>query len=193
MLQKYKTLIFFGLFLLMVILLVLKFRQEAVPYNKVNLSHHNIIHNKTEYTFLDTTLSVTLDFAKVQGVTIIVRDLTPEIREEFSNSNSGVELQAALVGKGSQYILYVYRLNRINSLVTIAHEVIHLMQYRSGRIQLIDPTQISWEGDTISMDRIYNIPYSERPWEKEAFDGETALSEKVERVLYGNNYILYLY
>ena len=61
------------------------------------------------------------------------------------------------------------------------------MQYRSARLTVLPPDRVIWEDDTLTSDDIYNIPYVDRPWEREAFDGEDGLSDKMEQILYGKN------
>ena len=173
--------------LIMVVLLIWKAIQEQVPYNVVSLSGDNYITNQTEYNFADTTLAVALDIAEVKGVSVIMKELTAELREKFRQENTGVELNAAIFGVGNQYILYVSKLTRRESLKVMAHEVIHLMQYRSKRLQVLPPKTIVWESDTITTDKLYDIPYGQRPWEREAFDGEDGLTDKMEEILYGKN------
>lgn len=170
--------------LIMLILFIGKYLQTETPYNRIELSTNNIIKNESQFSFVDTTLSVALDVAEVRGVYVLVRDLTSDIRQRFSEQNQGVDLQATIIGRGNQYILYVYKLDRIDALKTISHEVIHLMQYHSGRLQIISPTQIIWQNDTLSDTDLYNIRYISRPWEIEAFDNEATLQKKIEKILY---------
>lgn len=172
---------------IMMVLLIWKYLEEQETYNRVPLSNNNYITNHTEFSFLDTTLSVTLDAAEISGVSVIIKNLSPDVRSQFEETTGGVHLQAAIIGRGNQYIIYVYNINRMNAIRTISHETIHLMQYRSDRIQILSDSKVLWEGDTLTKETIYNIPYQFRPWEKEAFDGEGGLSEKVETILYGKN------
>jgi len=173
--------------LIMVVLLIWKSYQEQIPYNVIPKYTENQIYNQTDFKYADTVLSLALHLAEVRGVSVVIKELTPEIREKFKEQNTGVELHAAIIGGGSQYILYVYQLTRRDALKVMAHEVIHLMQYNSGRLQLLPPDNIVWESDTLKTYNLYNIPYAERPWEREAFDGEDGLTDKMEEILYGKN------
>jgi hypothetical protein len=175
------------LLLIVVGLLIWKAFQEQIPYNIVSLSGDNYITNQTEYHFADTALAVALDIAEVKGVSVIIRELTSDLREKFREDNTVVELNAAIFGGGNQYLLYVSKLTRRESLKVMAHEVIHLMQYRSKRLQVLPPKTIIWESDTITSDRLYDIPYGQRPWEREAFDGEDGLASQMDEILYGKN------
>lgn len=175
------------LLVFIVILFVTKYYQTQTPYNKVQLSGNNIIRNESQFSFIDTTLSVGLDVVNVGGTYILVRDLTSDIRASFSEHNPGVELQATIIGRGNQYILYVYKLDRVNAIQTIAHELIHLTQYHSGRLQIVSPTRIVWERDTLTTEQLYNIQYTQRPWEIEAFGAEGAIASNINKILYGKN------
>lgn len=54
----------------------------------------------------------------------------------------------------------------------LAHEMIHLQQYVSGRLQMSVMTGAAiWEGESFPA----SVPYEERPWEREAFKQERDL------------------
>lgn len=180
-----KILALIGIALL--ILMLWKSFYANEPYNIVQIRNVNNITNQTNLEFIDTTLAVGLDIAGISGVNVIIKELTPQVRHNFQKNNVNVELYAAIIGTRSQFILYVRDMNRTDAIGTIAHEVIHLMQYHSGRLVIFPPKEIIWEGDTLTPDDIYNIPYSNRPWEREAFDGEDGLSDKMYEILYGKN------
>ena len=59
--------------------------------------------------------------------------------------------------------------------ITAAHEMVHVQQYLSGRMQQIDGNTIRYEG----VDYDVNMEYSERPWEIEAHKLEESLKGKV--------------
>jgi hypothetical protein len=47
---------------------------------------------------------------------------------------------------------------------TMVHELIHVMQIYSGRLQILQG-EVKWEGKTWSL----STPYQQRPWEQEAY------------------------
>lgn len=173
--------------IILIIVMIWKSFYANEPYNTIDISRENHITNQTGLAFIDTTLAVGLDIAGVRGVSVIIKELTPQVRHNFQKNNVNVELYAAIIGTRSQFILYVRDMNRLDAITTIAHEVIHLIQYRTGRLEILPPKEIRWVGDTLTSEDIYNIPYADRPWEREAFDGEDGLADKMEEILYGKN------
>jgi hypothetical protein len=172
---------------IMLILVFWKWFEDNRTYNKISLQTNNLIHNQSPFEYADTVLSVALQIAKVDGVSVIIKELTPDIRNRFEEENAGIELNAAVIGRGSQYIVYVHGLTHRDALIVMAHETIHIIQYRSGRLQILSPKSILWETDTLTSHNVQNMPYVDRPWEREAFDGESGLASKMEQILYGKN------
>ena len=68
-------------------------------------------------------------------------------------------------------IFIAKRLSVENVVRTLFHELVHVKQYESGRL---DHNKL-WEG------KLYDCNYYEYPWEVEAFD----LEEKMMNVFYG--------
>lgn len=173
--------------IILLILFLWKAFSTEEPYNKVVLLHANNILNETGMTYIDTTVSVGLNAAGVVGANVIIKELTPEVMGKFNQDQLGVELYGAIVGSRYNFILYIRDVSRFEAVKIVAHEIIHLMQYRSARLMVLPPDRVIWEDDTLTSDDIYNIPYVDRPWEREAFDGEDGLSDKMEQILYGKN------
>lgn len=60
-------------------------------------------------------------------------------------------------------------------LRTVSHEMVHVKQFQSGRLQSFNTTSmVLYEGSFYSQ----KTPYSKRPWEKEAFEKEAYLCDK---------------
>jgi len=65
-------------------------------------------------------------------------------------------------------------------LRTLAHEFVHVRQYATG--QLAGFPILKWNN------KIYDVPYDQKPWEKEAFKLEKKLSKALSRRLYTDTY-----
>ncbi|KKM97143.1 hypothetical protein LCGC14_1171120 [marine sediment metagenome] len=63
----------------------------------------------------------------------------------------------------------------LSKIVTLAHELVHVSQYVTGRLTLADGC-VTWEGSYLGSIRL--IPYLTRPWEVEAFGNETKLAKQ---------------
>lgn len=60
----------------------------------------------------------------------------------------------------------------------LAHEMVHLLQYATGRLWLnVNTGAAMWDGKIYSA----SIPYEERPWEKEAFKAQRKLEKAWKR------------
>ena len=160
--------------ILLVVGLYLLNRNSNKPYNKVVLSKENHITNLTNTVYLDTIVSVGLSKLKQSNVFVLILPLTQKQIDLFSENG---ELRAQIVGKGSNYIIFVSDLTRSESITVISHELIHLSQYRSGRL-ILTTNGVVWEDKLIG-----NLSYDKRPWELEAFANQRSLSDKIEKVL----------
>lgn len=184
MLQGSTTLKIMAVVLLILLILIFWDSYNSnIPYNTVSIDSDNNIVNKTEQRYLDTALLVALNEAQISGVTVVIEELTSTIREQFRQFGD-IHLSAAVVGNGKQFILFVDRFSHKGALTPISHEVIHIMQYHSGRLKSVPDYGVVWEKDTISYDVLRATDYRERPWEMEAFEGEDGLKEKIQKVLY---------
>ena len=67
----------------------------------------------------------------------------------------------------------------------IAHELIHAEQYLSGRLISNTPCTTIFDGvEYISFGTAMSYEsYVNQPWEKEAYEGQKALAEKIKRLL----------
>lgn len=171
-----------GLTLFVVGMLIWRLTTFDNYYNPVPLSGNNTIINNTKYSYVDTVLSVGLDKMDIDSVTIIVNEVTDEMRRSFYEQNS-VELGASIIGNRSQFILYVTPSERRSIIRILSHELIHLGQYHSGRL-VLTRTGLIWENQPISVGTMLDIPYGQREWEKEAFDNEPILGKYIDSVLY---------
>lgn len=174
-----------GILVVLIFLFIYDWYKTNEPYQSEPLQKTNFIINNTNQKYLDTTLMVALNAATIHGKTIMIEDMTPELVAKFRD-NGGVHLSAAVIGdpEGKQFILFVDKFTHRSAIRVISHEVVHIMQYSSGRLKVIPNLGIIWEKDTISFDLLYNINYRDRPWEMEAFDNESELASRVEKLLY---------
>jgi len=79
---------------------------------------------------------------------------------------------------------FIIRIRKTMSLVmqlrTLAHEFVHVRQYATG--QLAGFPVLKWNN------KIYDVPYDQKPWEKEAFKLEKKLSKALSRWIDGDTY-----
>ena len=92
-----------------------------------------------------------------------------------------MDLTASIIGANDQYLIYINDVDRTTAMKSLAHELIHLKQYDSGRLRVIGSGVVIWEGNEVN---VLDIPYNDRPWEKEAFQGQNELEIKIKNILY---------
>ncbi len=83
--------------------------------------------------------------------------------------------QTALAGA---YNLIIRRRSDVSLKEILAHEMAHLSQYVSGRLQMdVLSGRCWWEGKEYGND----VPYNERPWEQEAFKVQERLLKEFRK------------
>jgi hypothetical protein len=152
--------------------------QKERTFERVILSHNNIITNKTSKLYLDTLVSEGLDVLGLKGEYVMIKDMNPSLKGSLGPDT---ELRAFIIGERNQYIIYVDDLNREESLTILSHELIHLQQYSSGRLIRMEDHFMMFDGNVYNVNE---IPYKKRPWEIEAFKNETDLKIKLEELLF---------
>ena len=69
----------------------------------------------------------------------------------------------------------------VHAAEIIAHELIHCLQYQTGRLKDLGPAQFEWEDETIIYHSQLNPDaYFDLPWEKEAYDKQAFWATKME-------------
>jgi predicted metallopeptidase len=146
----------------------------------IELSENNTITNFSSHKYVDTVVSVGLDLLNIKDNYVTIRDVPEQIVESFKQQND-MDLGASIIGAKDQYIIYINKMSRTTSTKIISHELIHLEQYDSGRLRVIGNGVVIWEGKEIN---VLDIPYNDRPWEREAFKRQDDLEKKLLEKLY---------
>jgi predicted metallopeptidase len=147
------------------------------PYE---LSDNNTVTNFSKHKYVDTVVSIGLDVLNIKNNYVTIRDVPEQIIESFKKQND-MDLGASIIGANDQYIIYINELSRTTSTKIMAHELIHLEQYDSGRLRVIGSGVVIWEGKEMN---VLDMSYNERPWEKEAFRRQDDLEKKLLEKLY---------
>ena len=158
-----------------IILLVTRKEPTFKTYTAINKNYiQNFVQSKT---YLDTIVVVGLDKLGISGYSVHIRPQQGSIKidDEYST-------EAFILGNEYQSVIYTKEsLSRITAIKILSHELIHLQQYRSGKIKRIGPKGVEWDG--ILIDDITSIPYNEREWEIEAFDKGRELEKEIRNEL----------
>lgn len=168
-----------GIVLLVLLLAFVIFKiatYKDKPFKQVSISSTNIVVNTTNKAYLDTIVIVGLNELKVSGITIHIAELNNVIKKKLND----LDYQAILVNDNDFYVLYVGDYTRGYYIPIIAHELIHLKQYKEKKLSLKNNIFYWYDKEYPTT----GILYTDRPWEAEAFTGQLDLSTKIRKVLY---------
>lgn len=156
-------------------------RKAEQPFKQVELPDTaNFINNRTDNKYIDTVMLLAANKLGIDGAIISVFPMSDVSRINFERDN-GISLKAFIIGSGYQYAVYTEDLTRLEAITVFSHEMIHLKQYNSNRLIVLENGIVKWDG---VMMEVNSIPYNDRPWEKEAFENETKLANDLKKILY---------
>lgn len=169
-----KKIILILIFLLAIFFIIYKIATDKpTEFNNVELSENNLVSNRTEISYYDTIASVALDLMNINCVTVIFKNL-----DKSEIENSDVEILAHIVGKGTQYVIYINKLNKERAIEVISHEIIHLEQIKNKKLIKCNGYSI-WNNIEYSNE----VSYKLRPWEIDAYVRGPRLESKVKNIL----------
>jgi predicted metallopeptidase len=177
--KKIITIVLSILLLGLIIFYLVKSNKEKY-FESIELSDNNTITNFSSHKYVDTVVSLGLDVLNIKDNYVTIRDVPEQIVESFKKQND-MDLGASIIGANDQYIIYINEMSRATSTKIISHELIHLEQYDSNRLRVIGNGVVIWEGKEMN---VLDIPYNDRPWEREAFKRQDELEKKLLEKLY---------
>ncbi len=118
-----------------------------------------------------------MDEAELAGFNVILRELTDGAKSQFDG-----ELKAHIRYDNDDFYIFTSMMNRNEAIEVLSHEVIHMLQYRSGNL-IYANGNVTWMGEVLDLN---SKEYEQRPWEMEAFQQQTKLISLVEGSLYGD-------
>lgn len=147
-------------------------------YKQVVLTEDNDIINTTEWTYLDTVVTVGMTQLEVKGINVLIQPMSERVRTRFHESE-GIELEAYIAEWMDGYTICVNGdLGRERAIEVISHELIHLTQYQDKELILTEGTVVLWMGERYD---ILGIPYNDRPWERDAFANQNSLARSIRK------------
>ena len=176
--MKNKNTVLIVLAIIIVGILILLLTKKETTFRTYTSLNNNYIQNFVQSkTYLDTIVMVGLDRLGIGGYSVQIRPQqgTVKIDDEYST-------EAFILGNENQSVIYTKEsLGRGTAIKILAHELIHLEQYKSGKIKRVGTKGVEWDGELI--EDITTIPYNEREWEKEAFDRGRVLEKEIRNIL----------
>lgn len=161
--------------IILLLLLINRTRSEDRPFNKVELTGNNYIHNSVFPTYYDTILNVAMSEAGLTGHNVILEELSDGAKSQFDG-----DLKAHVRYVNNDFYLFTQSMGREMAIEVLSHEVIHMLQYSSGNLSYIDGN-VTWMGEVLELN---SKEYELRPWEMEAYQKQSQLINLVEGVLW---------
>lgn len=150
---------------------------KPTTYKQVVLSERNLIWSTTEWTYLDTVVSVGMDELGISGMEVLIQPMDERIKSRFEEGSDDIQLKAYVSQWLRGYVISVDAdLGKDAAIDIMSHELIHLVQYEDSSLVVGDGTEVIWLGAKYD---VLHLPYDERPWERAAFRKQTELAGKI--------------
>ena len=144
-------------------------------FNQIELPTTNLIVNSLDKVhYYDTILAVGMDGVGLNGVTVVINDMSDAARKQFDG-----ELKAHIRLYNGVYYLFVGALNRAEAIEVMSHEIVHIQQYQSGEL-VYENGEVKWQGEVYTLEE----EYERRPWERDAFDKQNTVESIILSKLY---------
>jgi predicted metallopeptidase len=161
--------------LVTVAILAVTSNSEEKYFNQIELPTTNSIVNSLDNThYYDTILAVGMDGVGLNGVTVIINDMSDAAKKQFDG-----ELKAHIRLHNGIYYLFVGALSRSEAIEVISHEIIHILQYESGEL-VYENGEVVWQNEVYTLEE----EYERRPWEREAFSRQSVVESIILDKLY---------
>jgi len=148
-------------------------------FNRIELPQSEIkIRNNTDMSYIDTILRVGLQRLDLNPIGINVRYLKSAT---LMDKDKEFDVKAFVYGSKGMYVLYVTHMDRREMVKVLAHELIHIRQYETGKLSVRDG-RVRWLRKFYTIDNI--PPYTQRPWEMEAFSMQNKFSKELTATLF---------
>jgi len=161
--------------LITIAILALTNNSKEEYFNQIELPTTNLIINSLDNThYYDTILAVGMDGVGLNGVTVVINDMSDAARKQFDG-----ELKAHIRFYNGVYYLFVGALNKSEAIEVLSHEIIHIQQYQSGEL-------VYENGEVVWQNKVYTLEeeYERRPWEREAFSKQSIVESIILDKLY---------
>lgn len=179
--MRHKPIILLIAALIITLIIWLLYTPPPTKFQEVEFQNPNFTLNITKTSYLDTIARVGLDILDIHHSSIHIYPLHPQFKKQYEKLNPNIEIHALLREINGKYQIFIdtTRGGRDSYVNSIAHELIHLKQYKTSKLQQVGDT-LYWKGNPVTN----SIPYMEREWEIEAYIEGQKLSNKIKDILY---------
>lgn len=169
-----KLLSIFIVALLLIVIGLILFGKKITFLDDLEYEKNNFVISKVDEDYYTDIIHIGLNKLCIEGITVMVRDgnTYPDLPE--------LTLRAFIKNSGNQFVIYVFNLDKNEVIEVLAHELIHLEQYYSGRLLEIDSVIFFEDGVFFTN----SLPhYYDRPWEVEAFAKQFELETYIKDIV----------
>lgn len=168
------------LFTVLVLLIFLSIYDRKNEPKNLEFNNDGKITNLSSNNEAGEILRTGLEVLGADSIEVTLVDINFNVRRTAENET--VIEEAFIVNpREDKFTIFINPYYDTSTTIEIlSHELIHLCQYKEGRLKLLGGGLVMFEGDTLNIRR---TPYLARPWEKEAFYHQTGLSIKIRKHL----------
>lgn len=155
-------------------------RRHEKTFKIFDIKTTNMISNRTEDSYLDTIIYVGLNELNIDSTAVTIKPIIQTAQEQFESDGT---LEANIIGKDRQYVIFLGNMSRDKAIKVLSHELIHLQQYATRKL-ILQNYGVIWNGDNMPEYELSYIKYNDRPWEVEASYEQKSLDLKIRKILY---------
>jgi hypothetical protein len=145
-----------------------------LKFNKVNFNDNNVVLNQSVPKYMDTIVLAGLHVLDCENTKVMIKKM-----DSFNISD--VNVKAYIIRYDFGYIIWIKDLSKMEAMLVLSHELVHLKQYDENRLVIMN-NSIIWNKDDVYHSG--EMPeYSQRPWEIEAFENQNDVKNKIEDIL----------
>ena len=146
-----------------------------LKFNKINFNDNNVVLNQSVPKYMDTIVLAGLHVLNCKNTKVMIKKMP-------AYDMAGMEIKAYIIKYDFGYIIWIKDMSKMEALLVLSHELVHLKQHEDKRLIIIN-NDIIWDKDMVY--KSDEIPdYNLRPWEIEAFDNQNYIKNEIENTLF---------
>jgi len=173
--KKTKTKILVGVSIIILIIIGLATLSGNRSFKEdLKYEINNTVINQTSETYYQDIINVGLNILKIKQQVVIIKVTREEKRYD------DLIIRGGIITNGYQYLIQLYNPPKNEIIDIIAHELIHLQQFKSKDLIETKDT-IFYKG--MYFDKTNLPPYNTRPWEINAFINQKPLQKQIKEIV----------
>ena len=154
-------------------------KMESRPFASYDFPETIVVENSTNYKADTICMHLAHSVLGLDTINLMLAYIPEHINEGGEEFYGIVQM---LPFRPNQFLILLSREGMSFQLLkqTLSHEFVHIHQYISGDL-VVYPLYVIWKGEDVYLKE---VPYEERPFEKDAFDNQGKYLKKLNKVLY---------